>query len=126
MGGTRIMMTVLIPLPLYYNAEEGKGRKRIEDEKFIMTAEEISIQFEGGGTLFLFEEGQATGFWWHKGIVGSDVQALVEADVADSPENREWFKRYACEVLKPRFQQVAIYLKFIGPVDTFVIQDETV
>ena len=36
------MVTVLMPLPLYYNPDERGVRKAIEDEKYIATAEEMA------------------------------------------------------------------------------------
>jgi len=39
---------------------------------------------------------------------------------------REWLRGYARGVLLKRFRQKAIYLKFIGPVETLLVTDEDV
>ncbi len=119
------VVTVLIPLPVYYNADERGVRKAIEDEKFVLTAEEISHRF-GGGTLFRFADGQAEGLWWNKGILHQDTLALLEVDVPDTARSRSWLRRYAETVLIERFEQEAIYLKFVGPVETLEISHEAI
>ena len=77
------LMTVLIPLPAYYDADQYGVPKVVEDEAFVLTAQEISRQF-GGGTLFLFRHGEARGFWWSKGVLHRDTLALLEVDVPDT------------------------------------------
>jgi hypothetical protein len=118
-------VTVLIPLPMYYNADERGAREAVEDKKFLLTASEVSLRF-GGGTLFRFAEGRARGFWWDKGILHQDTLALLEVDVPDTARSRSWLRRYAKTVLIERFEQDAIYLKFVGPVETLEISHETV
>lgn len=108
------VVTVLVPLPMYYNPDETGHRRSIEDEKFALTAEEVARRF-GGGTLWKFPEGVAPrGYWWNRGILSTDVLAMLEVDVPDTHENRIWLQRYAAEVLIERFEQDAIYLKFYG------------
>ncbi len=119
------VVTVLIPLPVYYNADEGGVRKAVEDEKFLLTANEISLRF-GGGTLFRFAEGEAKGLWWNNGILHQDTLALLEVDVPDTARSRSWLRRYAETVLSERFEQEAIYLKFVGPVETLAIRSEII
>jgi len=126
MPHTPTTVTVLIPLPRFYNADETGAREPIEDDKYTATCDEIATALYVGGWIYKFDEGKAEGFWWHKGIVGYDVQALLEVDVEDTAANRAWFRRYAKEVLKPRFRQIAIYLKFVAPVDTLEVSDETI
>ena len=73
-----------------------------------------------------FRENPPQGFWWDRGIIDRDTLALLEVDVADTPENRAWLKAYAREVLRERFQQKAIYLKFVGPVERLTVTEEEI
>ncbi len=119
------LITVLIRLPLFYNPDARGEREPVEDEKFVRTADEIAQKF-GGGTLFTFREGEPRGFWWDRGIVDRDILGLLEVDVPDIPEARAWLRTYARDVLLERFRQKAIYLKFVGPVETLVVADEEI
>lgn len=122
-------VTVLIPLPFFYNPDRRGRRKRIEDKKFDLTAEEVAGHFKevgGGGILHRFPRGEAKGFWWNQGIVDKDVVALLEVDVPDNAENRAWLKAYAKDVLLKRFCQQAIYMKFVGPVETLLVMTEEI
>jgi hypothetical protein len=56
-------------------------------------------------------------------IVDRDVLALIEVDVPDTTESREWLRAYARDVLRERFQQKAIYLKFVGPVEHLIVSE---
>jgi hypothetical protein len=47
-------------------------------------------------------------------------------DVPDTPESREWLRAYARDVLRERFLQKAIYLKFVGPVEHLIVSEEEV
>jgi len=97
----------------------------VEDEKFLDTADELAEQF-GGGTLFIFRHDPPRGFWWDEGVVERDVLALIELDVPDTAEARVWLRDYARDVLRRRFQQKAIYLKFVGPVEHLIVSEEEV
>lgn len=119
------VITVLIPLPVLYNPDERGRQKPVEDEKFEQTAEEIARMF-GGGTLFRFRRDEPRGFWWDRELVHRDTLALLEVDVPDTLEARTWLRRYARDVLLDRFRQKAIYLKFVGPVETLIVTDEQV
>jgi hypothetical protein len=119
------LVTALLRLPVFYNPDAHAARESIEDEKFIRTAEEIASQF-GGGTLFLFRREEPRGFWWDRGLVDRDTLSLLEVDIPDTTGARDWLRGYAREVLLKRFRQKAIYLKFIGPVETLVVSDEEV
>lgn len=123
MAGPTTYVTVLIPLPIFYNAEPGEKREPMEDEKFMATADEIAREF-GGGTLHVFREGKVEGFWWDRNVVDRDVLALLEVDIADTDRNRAWLKSYARAVLVKRFRQKAIYVKFVGPVETLLVTEE--
>jgi len=118
-------VTVLLRLPLFYNPDDAGHRALIEDEKFRDTADEIARQF-GGGTLFIFRHDAPRGFWWDQGIVDRDVLALLEVDVPNTAESREWLRAYARNVLMNRFRQRAIYLKFVGPVEQLIVSEEEV
>jgi len=120
------IVTVLILLPVYYNPDERGHRQPVEDEKFTQTAEEIAIGRQEGGTLHIFREGSPQGFWWDRGIVARDVLAILEVDMRDTPENREWLKSYTRAVLLQRFRQRAIYLKFVGPIERLLVTEEEV
>lgn len=100
-------------------------RLPIEDDKFLQTADEIAHRF-GGGTLFVFRQDRPRGFWWDQGVVDRDVLALIEVDVPDTSESREWLRGYARDVLRGRFEQKAIYLKFVGPVEHLVVTEEEI
>ncbi len=124
-NGTSGWVTVLLRLPLFYNPDASGYRAPVEDDKFRKTAEELARRF-GGGTLFVFRSEPPRGFWWDKGVLDRDVLALVEVDVPDTAETRAWLRAYARDVLRQRFQQKAIYLKFVGPVDHLIISEEEV
>lgn len=49
------------------------------------------------------------GLWRHEGMVFRDNLARVFVDVADTPENRQFFVLFK-ETLKTRFQQLDIWL----------------
>ena len=119
------LVTVLLRLPPFYNPDAQAGRKLVEDEKFTRTAEEIAQQF-GGGTLFVFRQEEPRGFWWDRGVVDRDTLALLEMDVPDTAEARDWLRGYARDVLLKRFRQKAIYLIFIGPIETLLVTEEEV
>ena len=52
--------------------------------------------------------------------------ALIEVDVPDTRESREWMRAYARDVLRERFRQKALYLKFVGPVEHLIVSEEEV
>jgi hypothetical protein len=49
------------------------------------------------------------GFWEHQGETYRDELVRVFVDVADVPENREFFREFK-ELLKTRFQQIDIWM----------------
>jgi len=118
-------ITVLLRLPLFYNPDVTGARARVEDEKFLETADELAQQF-GGGTLFMFRHDAPRGFWWDQGIIDRDVLALIELDLPDTEAARAWLRAYARDVLCQRFRQKAIYLKFVGPVEQLIVGEEEI
>ncbi len=120
------VVTVLIPLPLLYNADRRGRRKPIEDSKFEATARDIAERFQAGGMLHRFRTDPPEGFWWDKGYVDRDVLVLLEADLPDTAEARAWLGWYAHQVLLRRFRQKAMYMKFIRPIETIEVTHETV
>ena len=50
--------------------------------------------------------------------------ALLEVDFPDTAANRTKLISYARDVLKKRFEQDAIYVKFVGPIESLVVEDE--
>lgn len=108
-----------------YNPDAAGHRAPVGDEKFLETADELAGRF-GGGTLFIFHHDPPQGFWWDEGIVDRDVLALIEVDVPDTAESREWLRAYARGVLRERFRQKAIYLKFVGPVEHLIVSEEEI
>lgn len=83
----------------------------------MMTAEEIATKF-GGGVL---DKTPREGFWWSRGIVWLDQLAILEVDIPDTVESREWLKEYTANTLLERFQQKAIYIKLIKFVEIMEI-----
>ncbi len=117
--------TILIPLPLFYNPDEKGNRRQIEEEKYLATAEELSQKF-GGGVLHRFHNAPPEGYWWGKGVLSRDHLCVFEADISDTEENRRWLISYAKVILLKRFHQDAIFLKFISPVESLEVTEETV
>ena len=114
---------MLLRLPVFYNPDAAGYRASVEDDKFLDTADELARRF-GGGTLFIFRHDPPRGFWWDQGVVDREVLALIEVDVLDTTESREWLRAYARDVLRERFRQKAIYLKFVGPVEHLIVSEE--
>ena len=118
-------ITVLLRLPVLYNADATGHRASVEDEKFLETADDLVRRF-GGGTLFVFRHDPPRGFWWDQGVVDRDVLALIEVDIPNTTASREWLRAYARDVLRERFRQKAIYLKFVGPVEHLIVSEEEI
>ncbi len=76
--------------------------------------------------LHLSRESPPVGFWWNQGVVETDVLAILEVDLEDTEENRRRLESYAKEVLLSRFQQKAIYIKFVVPVERMLVQTKEV
>jgi len=46
--------------------------------------------------------------------------------VPDTTESRDWLRACARDVLRDRFRQKAIYVKFVGPVEHLIVSEEEV
>lgn len=119
------LLTALIILPVTYNRDAEGKQKPVEDEKFIQTAEEIAKKY-GGGTIHRYPGGNVEGFWWDKGILYTDVHAVLEVDVPDTPASRTWLRSYAKKILMKRFEQKAIYIKLVGPIEQIIVDEEQI
>ncbi|MBZ5555578.1 MAG: hypothetical protein LAO21_22960 [Acidobacteriia bacterium] len=104
-------LAVLILLPRFYNPDARGRRKRVEQEKFKETIEEIIKRF---GACLLDDRNTRTGFWVDRGILMEDDIVILEVDTVDDEENRNWFITYAQEVLCVRFGQRGIYVRFFA------------
>ncbi|MBI2219569.1 MAG: hypothetical protein HYU51_20040 [Candidatus Rokubacteria bacterium] len=55
-----------------------------------------------------------------------ELARRIEVDVPDTRASREWLRARARDVLRQRFRQKAIYLKFVGPVEHLVVNEEEI
>lgn len=114
-------ITLLMPLPTYYNPGAKGIRKPIEKWKFVRTAEEISKHFDAGAELQIFRRDKPHGFWWDRGLLAKDVLAYISADLPNTEATRVWVRSYARRKLLARFQQDAIYLRWLA-VETELVR----
>ena len=120
-------VTVLILLPTEYNPDSEGRREPVEDEKFFLTAEELSKEMEvDGGTIHVYRDGNVKGVWWNQNVVERDVHAVVEVDMVDSEERRKRLRSYVRDVLLDRFHQAAIHLRYVKPSGGFTVTREEV
>ncbi|HEX9727360.1 MAG TPA: hypothetical protein VGA37_02505 [Gemmatimonadales bacterium] len=110
----------LITLPHTHNPDVHGNRRRVEDEKFEQTMEELAARF-GGGALWRLDEGTPRGYWWDRGILYEDELAVLEVDIPEQSAAQRWLREYARDVLLPRFDQKAIYIKFVGPAEVTLV-----
>ena len=89
-----------IILPTRYN--DGSA---VEQEKFLLTNRELSVQF--GAASFLPETLQGT--WIHQGHWFEEANVRLFSDVEDTAENAAFFARFK-EILKGRFRQIDIWI----------------
>jgi hypothetical protein len=87
-------------LPLTHN--DGSP---INPEKHSQTCDEIADRF-GGYSIFPYT---VRGVWVHEGQRYEDESLRLTTDVADTPENRQFFAEYKL-TLRERFQQIEIYI----------------
>ena len=77
--------------------------------------------FDAGAELQIFRRDKPHGFWWDRGLLAKDILAYISADLPDTEETREWVKAYARTKLIARFQQDAIYLRWLS-VETELVR----
>lgn len=111
-------VTVLIVLPEFYNPDARGRRRRVEAAKFKATCSDIADRF-GGCVL---HEDPKVGYWQKAGVVFEDEVVLVEVDMSDAAEEKQWLVDYARSVLVKRFEQKAIYLKFVRFVEVEIVE----
>lgn len=110
---------------MLYNEDETGIRRPIEESRFEQTAEEIARMF-GGGMFHRPIDKVLTGFWCDRGIIDRDELVLFEVDIPDTLEARRQIEDYARNTLMKRFEQKAIYLRLVGPIETILVIDETI
>lgn len=116
---------VWIYLSEYYNPDEKGDILKVEEKKILMTADEIALNLAGGGTLRENPRAEnITGIWHDSGKRYLDKIRILEFDVVDNKENRDWVINYCKEILLERFKQEAIYVKFISRVEPVLIKVE--
>jgi hypothetical protein len=89
-----------ILLPLRFN-----DGQLVPDDFIGQTLQELRLRF-GAVT---WETQVVRGLWRHEGQVFEDDSMRVVVDVADLPENREFFRQFK-ERLKERFRQIDIWM----------------
>ena len=94
------MIRYEILLPLFYN----DGR-RIEEEKFIETDQELVARFDATSTDTIIVKGH----WIYQSTLYEDKLVRVRIDTEDTPSNLEFIRNYK-EILKERFQQLDIWI----------------
>lgn len=118
-------VTAIILLPIYYNPDRSGERNKVPDNKFRITCREITeimVQRygEGGCTS---DPGPKKGFWGRTGVIFEDDMVAIEIDnIPNTQEDKEWLAQYARDVLCSRFQQEAIFIKFIRLVEGYVVE----
>jgi len=94
------MIRYEILLPLFYN----DGR-RIEEEKFTETDQELVARFDATSTDTIIVKGH----WIYQSTLYEDKLVRVRIDTEDTPSNLEFIRNYK-EILKERFQQLDIWI----------------
>lgn len=62
------------------------------------------------------------GFWWDRGLLYKDEDNVIEVDIPNESSAKRWLIRYARETVAPRFEQEAIYIKFVGPIEVHLVR----
>ena len=112
------LITALIVLPLFYNPDKLRHRRPVEQQKIVETCEEVALRF-GGAT---FDDRPRRGFWPSRGIIYEDEVGILEVDITGTEQDKAWLLDYAEKVLLKRFEQEAIYIKFVGPFEVHVVE----
>lgn len=121
----RDRVTGIILLPIYYNPDERGERKKVEGNKFRITCREITaimMQRYGEGGCTLHPEPKK-GFWGRGGVIFEDDMVAIEIDnLPDTEEDKQWLVQYARDVLRSRFQQEVILVKFVWLVQVYTVE----
>jgi len=112
------VVTALVVLPLFYNPDELGQRRPVEREKFNKTLREVGRKFGGGA----FHGYPQIGIWASHGIIYEEEVGVLEVDIPDTEQDRTRLVEYAKRVLLQRFDQEAIYIKFVPFVEVRVVQ----
>lgn len=102
-------VTALVVLPKLYNPDESGRRRRVEAAKFRATCTDITDRFGG----CMLHKDPKTGYWGKAGVIFEEDVAVLEVDMVDAAQERQWIIDYARNVLLERFRQEAIYIKFV-------------
>lgn len=116
-------LTAFVVLPQRYNADEQGHKQPVEDDKFDRSMAEIAGKF-GGGFLWRFGDQAPRGFWWDQGVLYQDEHTVLEVDIPNDQAAKAWLLEYARTTLGPRFDQKAIYIRFVGPIQVEVVTIE--
>lgn len=111
-------VTALVVLPKLYNPDESRRRRRVEGAKFRATGIDTTRRFGG----CMLHKDPKTGFWGKAGVIFEDDVALLEVDMVDAAQERQWIIDYARDVLLDRFKQEAIYIKFVRFVEVEIVE----
>ncbi|MFQ5688030.1 MAG: hypothetical protein ACE5GV_15390, partial [Candidatus Scalindua sp.] len=60
--------------------------------------------------------------WFDEGLIFRDDIRILEFDIEDNKENRNLIIQYVKEVLLKRFNQIAIYVKFIPFIEPVTVK----
>ena len=107
-----MMVTAVIVLPEYFNPDSTGHRVLIAEKAFFDTANDLTKLF-GGATVLRYRDVDAVGYWHHKGVVERDALRVIDCDIDDTDVCRGKLLQYVDEVVLERFQQTAIYVKFV-------------
>lgn len=111
-------VTALVVLPKLYNPDRWGRRRQVEAAKFRATCIDITGRFGG----CILHEDPKTGYWEKAGIIFEDDVEVLEVDMVDAAEERQWIIDYARNVLLERFKQEAIYIKFVRFVEVEMVE----
>jgi len=118
-------VTIIILLPIYYNPDERGERKKVKENKFRITCQEITkimVQRYGEGGCTLDPEPKK-GIWGRTRVIFEDDMVAIEIDnIPNTQEDKQCLVQYARDVLCSRFQQEAILIKFIRLVEVYVVE----
>jgi hypothetical protein len=120
-------LMVWVFLPEFYNPDEKGNTVKVEEEKFIQTADEMAILLDGGGTLWKNPRPDniqgITGIWYDKHRRYVDNMRILVLEIQDTPQKREWIQHHIKNHLLDRFKQSAIYSLIIPKIQPILIRN---